>query len=72
MFNRIKNILSLSRLPKSSLTPEHIELLKEELRKENMLKGDGKAEFIGEGSTSDYEEQEKKDQGMWGLFGGRK
>jgi len=31
--------------------------------------GDGKAEFIGEGTTEEFEEQEKKDKGQHGIFG---
>lgn len=34
--------------------------------------GDGKAEFLGEGSIEDFEEQTKKDKGLWGLFGTKK
>lgn len=31
--------------------------------------GDGKAEFLGEGSHEDFGEQEKKDKGIGGIFG---
>ena len=31
--------------------------------------GDGKAEFLGEGSSDEFEEQEKKDKGQHGIFG---
>lgn len=31
--------------------------------------GDGKAEFIGEGTEADFKEQEKEDAGLKGIFG---
>jgi len=31
--------------------------------------GDGKAEFLGEGSSEEFEEQERKDKGQHGIFG---
>lgn len=31
--------------------------------------GDGHAEFLGEGSSDEFEEQEKKDKGQHGIFG---
>lgn len=34
-----------------------------------VAEGDGKAEFLGEGSTDEFEEQEKKDKGQHGIFG---
>ena len=71
MFKRLKNIWKLSRMPESSLTDEHIALLKEELRKDDMLQGDGKAEFLGEGTVLEFEEQQQRDKGIFGLFGTR-
>jgi general stress protein 26 len=32
------------------------------------LEGDGKAQFIGEGTREEFEEQEKKDKGLFNLF----
>lgn len=37
-----------------------------------LVEGDGKAEFLGEGSAEEFEEQTKKDKGLWGLFGTKK
>ena len=31
--------------------------------------GDGNAEFLGEGSSEEFDEQEKKDKGQHGIFG---
>lgn len=31
--------------------------------------GDGHAEFLGEGTTEEFEVQEKKDKGQFGIFG---
>ncbi len=31
--------------------------------------GDGNAEFLGEGSQEEFEEQEKRDKGQYGWFG---
>lgn len=33
--------------------------------------GDGRAEYLGEGMLKDFEEQEKRDKGLWGLFGAK-
>lgn len=33
------------------------------------VEGDGKAEFFDEGTEADWNEQEKEDQGLKGIFG---
>lgn len=63
MFNRIKNIIELSRFKPS---------VREELGSngvmvrelvEDIPLGDGKAEFIGEGTEAEFLEQEQEDKG---------
>lgn len=66
MFNRLRNFWKLSR-EKSTLTDIQIEQLVEV-----MQEGDGGAEFLGEGTAEEFEEQTKRDKGMWGLFGTKK
>ena len=64
MFKRIKRIIELSkRDPKlvDKLTMDEIVSIP--------LQGDGKAEFIPEGTQEDFEDQKKKDAGLFGLFG---
>lgn len=62
MFRRIKNIWKISSdkvvadlVEKNSVEPEII--------------GDGNAEFLGEGTTEEFEEMEKEKKGFKGLFG---
>lgn len=38
----------------------------------DLILGDGKAEFLGEGTAEEFEEQTKKDKGLFGLFGTKK
>ena len=70
MFNRLKRLWALSQKDEKALkklmdlTPEELDYLPPQ--------GDGKAVFISEGTTEEFEEQEKKDKGLWGLFGGKK
>lgn len=33
------------------------------------VQGDGKAEFLGEGTEEEFEEMEKEDKGLKGIFG---
>lgn len=68
MFKRLRRIIELSRkdpeiLEKyTELTPEEIELIP------NASKGDGKAVFLGEGSTEEYIEQKRADEGLKGWY----
>lgn len=67
MFKRIKRILELSKRDKElvdKLTLEQVVSIP--------LEGDGKAEFLGEGTAEEFEEQTKKDKGLFGLFGTKK
>lgn len=69
---------------RSSMTPEEAQKLSTETGKvvvfaENVddvksisqpkVEGDGKAEFLGEGTTEEFEELEKEDKGQKGIFG---
>lgn len=61
---RIKRILELSKRDKKlvdKLTTKDVISIP--------LEGDGKAEFIPEGTQKDFEDQSKKDKGLFGLFG---
>lgn len=67
MFTRIKKLIALSKLSierTTILTPDGIEpvvVLKEAL-------GDGKAEFLGEGTTEEFTDQERADKGTKGWY----
>ena len=64
MFKRLKRIIELSKKDPeilSKLTEEEITSIPEI--------GDGKAVFFDEGYEKEFEEQEKKDKGLWGIFG---
>ena len=64
MFKRLKRIIELSKRDKKlvdKLTMEEVASIP--------LEGDGKAEFISEGTEQDFNEQTQKDKGLFGLFG---
>ena len=64
MFKRLKRIIELSKRDKKlvdKLTINEILGLP--------LEGDGKAEFISEGTEQDFKDQTQKDKGLFGLFG---
>lgn len=68
IFKRIKNLWELSRFKPS--TDNGLEgYIAGVTLEEEIPVGDGKAEFIGEGTVAEYEEQEKRDEGVFGLFG---
>lgn len=63
MLKRIKRLWQLSKRDKKlvdKLTLDEIVSIP--------LEGDEKAEFIGEGTQEEYEEQQKKDKGLFNLF----
>lgn len=67
MFKRLKKIIKLSTKDSVYLdkfTDEVILNLPEE--------GDGKGVFFSEGTRQEFEDQQKKDKGLFGLFGGKK
>lgn len=60
MFKRIKRAWELSKTPED----------KQEAVAERLLaEGDGKAEFLGEGTHEEYEEQEREKKGLKHVFG---
>lgn len=64
MLRRFKRMYELSKKdPKAlqELTDEQIAFLPDE--------GDGKAEWLGEGTQEEMEEQEREDKGMKNIFG---
>lgn len=66
MFKRLKRIIELSKKDHKlvdKFTDEVITNLPDE--------GDGKGVFFSEGTRQEFEEQEKKDKGLFGLFGGK-
>lgn len=60
---RIRRAIELSKEPEEVSTEKLKALLAEEPL------GDGKAEFLGEGSQDEFAEQEKEDRGHKGIFG---
>jgi len=63
MFKRLRRMWQLSDKDITafeSLTPEEI--------KNIPIAGDGKAEFLGEGTEEEYLEQERKDKGLKGWY----
>lgn len=68
MFKRIRRIIELSKKDHKTVdkfTDEMITNLPSE-------EGDGKGVFFSEGTRQEFEEQQKKDKGLFGLFGGKK
>lgn len=57
MFKRIKRLLEVSKTSES----EEIDF--------TLPIGDGKAEFLGEGTHEEYEESERERKGFKGIFG---
>ncbi len=73
MLQRLKRLNKLWKLSKDvnskvNVAPEGIELgkLKEML---DVDLGDGKAEFLGEGSEEEFKDQQNEDKGYKGIFG---
>ena len=67
MFKRLRRLIKLSKKDHKlvdKFTDEVITNLPDE--------GDGKGVFFSEGTRQEFEEQEKRDKGLWGLLGGRK
>ncbi len=67
MFKRLRRIIQLSNKDHKlvdKFTDDVILNLPEE--------GDGKGVWISEGTEKEFQDQEKKDRGLFGLFGGRK
>ncbi len=64
MFKRIKRLYELSKkdpIALEALTDKEIEAIPEE--------GDGNAEFLGEGTHQEFEDQKKADKGLKHIFG---
>lgn len=67
MFKRVKRLWELSKKDHKfvdKFTDDVILNLPEE--------GDGKGEYLGEGTAQEFEDQTKKDKGLFGLFGSKK
>lgn len=64
MFRRIKNLIRLSEAPKEAID-DAVKAMKEIAE----LLGDGKAVFLGEGTSEEFKEQENSDKGIKGIFG---
>lgn len=70
MLQRLKRLWILAKKDEKSikrlidLTPEELDFLPDQ--------PDGKGTFMGEGTLEEFEEQEKRDKGLFGLFGGKK
>lgn len=67
MFKRLKRILALSKKDHKK-----IDELTDEIISSVPLEGDGKAEYLGEGTEQEFNDMQKKDKGLFGLFGGKK
>lgn len=63
MFNRIKNIIELSRFKPSAENRTIPDGARLTMLVEDIPLGDGKAEFIGEGTEAEFLEQEQEDKG---------
>lgn len=64
MMNRLKRLIALSKKDPqaiAALTDVQVDALPDA--------PDGKAVFIGQGTAADYQEQEREDKGLKGLFG---
>lgn len=64
MFKRIKNLIKLSEAPQ-----EAIDNAVKAMKENQELMGDGKAVFLGEGTSEEFKEQENEDKGIKGIFG---
>lgn len=64
LFKRFRQVIKVSKYPEELLDKQ--EALTDAI---DEINGDGKAEFIGEGTEADWEEQEREDNGMKGIFG---
>lgn len=67
MFKRIKRIIQLSKKDH-----KRIDELTDDVISSVSLEGDGKGVYLGEGTVEEFEDQQKKDKGLFGLFGGKK
>lgn len=77
MFNRIRNIWKLGEYKVSEdvqtfgTTPDGTVLTSTGplILERDLPLGDGKAEFLGEGTAEEFAEQERADKGLKGIFG---
>lgn len=74
MFQRIKNLWDLGRFKPSDKAEVRVKAEDGKESKiltleEDIPLGDGKAVFLGEGTTEEFEEQERADKGFKGIFG---
>lgn len=68
----LKNPVRQLSLDVSKITPEQFAEMIEKgsiIVPGSSVIGDGNAEFLGEGMTEEFEEQEKEDKGQKGIFG---
>ncbi len=68
IFKRIKNLWNLSRF-KTTTDNGLDSYIGGITLEEDIPLGDGKAEFITEGTEEDWDEQDKADRGLTGIFG---
>lgn len=75
MFKRLKNYWNLYQLGKrvddgtwEVPINEQGRILKSDLVKIRGVEGDGKAVFLGEGTTEEFEDQQKVDKGLLGWY----
>lgn len=67
MFKRLKRIIELSKKDHKK-----VDELTDEIISSVPLEGDGKAEYLGQGTEQEFKDQEQKDKGLFGLFGAKK
>lgn len=67
LLNRIKRLWELANKDKGIL--EKLETLSPEEVLSIPESGDGNAVFLGEGTQEEFEEQQKEDKGLKGIFG---
>lgn len=66
MLKRIKRHFQFAKLPENA-QENALEIEQEKV--EEGVYGDGKAEFLGEGSQEEFEQMQKADKGLKGIFG---
>lgn len=76
MLKRLKNVWDsitgknyLTKDEMAKLLTDNPEIAKQIKDKLNVVEGDGKAEFFGPGTEEEFEEQDKEDKGLKGIFG---
>lgn len=67
MFKRLQRFWQLTKKDPKAL--ERLEKLTEEEMSYIPEIGNGKAVFLGEGTEEEFNEQEKRDKGIFGIFG---